>query len=53
MGELKPRSYRIDDETAEKIKAICTEMGEGQQVAFSRMIEAYEKIGRASCRERV
>ncbi|EOS79667.1 hypothetical protein C817_02439 [Dorea sp. 5-2] len=30
MGELKPRSYRIDDETAEKIKAICTEMGEGQ-----------------------
>ena len=42
MGELKPRSYRIDDETAEKIKTICTEMGEGQQVAFSRLIEAYE-----------
>jgi chromosome segregation ATPase len=46
MGELKPRSYRIDDETAEKIKAICTEMGEGQQVAFSRMIEAYEMQGK-------
>ena len=42
MGELKPRSYRIDDETAEKIKAICVEMGGGQQTAFSRLIEVYE-----------
>lgn len=41
MGEAKPRSYRVDDETAAKIKEITDGIGEGQQVAFARMIEAY------------
>lgn len=41
MGEAKPRSYRIDDETTAKIKEITDTIGEGQQVAFSRMVEAY------------
>lgn len=42
MGEAaKPRSYRLDDETTEQIRKITEEIGEGQQVAFSRMIEAY------------
>lgn len=41
MGEAKPRSYRVDDETAAKIKEITDGIGEGQQVAFNRMVEAY------------
>ena len=41
MAETKPKSYRIDEETAERIRQITEEIGEGQQAAFARMIEAY------------
>lgn len=40
--ELKPKSFRIDDETAEKIKAIASHIGGNQQQAFIKLIEAYE-----------
>ena len=42
--DLTPRSFRIDDDTAEKIRAITGELGAGAntQEAFARMIEAYE-----------
>ena len=40
MAETKPKSYRIDEETAERIRQITEEIGEGQQAAFARMIEA-------------
>lgn len=40
--KLKPKSFRIDDETAEKIKTITTEIGGNQQAALAKMIEAYE-----------
>lgn len=40
--ELKPKSFRISDETAERIKAITAEIGGNQQEALSKMIEAYE-----------
>ena len=41
MAETKPKSYRIDEETAGRIRQITEEIGEGQQAAFARMIEAY------------
>ena len=41
MAETKPKSDRIDEETAERIRQITEEIGEGQQAAFARMIEAY------------
>ena len=40
--ELKPKSFRIDEETAEKFKAISTELGNNQQQTLSKLIEAYE-----------
>lgn len=39
---LKPRSFRIDDETAEKFKEISAKIGGNQQDALTRLIEAYE-----------
>ena len=36
MAETKPKSYRIDEETAERIRQITEEIGEGQQAAFAR-----------------
>lgn len=39
---LKPKSFRIDDETAEKIKEITAEIGGNQQETLAKMIEAYE-----------
>ncbi|MDD3361808.1 MAG: hypothetical protein PHW34_09075 [Hespellia sp.] len=38
----KPRSFRINDETANKFKQIADELQENQQGAFARLIEAYE-----------
>lgn len=45
--ESKPRSFRIDDETAEKFKEISSKLGDGinkasQQQTLSKLIEAYE-----------
>jgi len=40
--ELKPKSFRIDDETAEKFKQISGEVGGNQQEALSKLIEAFE-----------
>lgn len=40
--ELKPKSFRIDDETAEKFKAISGEIRGNQQETLAKLIEAYE-----------
>jgi len=40
--ELKPKSFRIDDETAEKFKEISAAIGSNQQETFAKLIEAYE-----------
>lgn len=40
--ELKPKSFRIDDETAEKFKEISAAIGGNQQQTLSKLIEAYE-----------
>lgn len=40
--ELKPKSFRIDDETAEKFKEISGAIGGNQQETLSKLIEAYE-----------
>lgn len=40
--ELKPKSFRIDDETAEKFKEISAAIGCNQQQTLSKLIEAYE-----------
>ena len=39
---LKPRSYRINDETAEKIKEIAASIGGNQQETLAKLIGAYE-----------
>ena len=40
--ELKPKSFRIDDETAEKFKEISGIIGGNQQETLAKLIEAYE-----------
>ena len=40
--ELKPKSFRIDDETAEKFKEISGVIGGNQQETLAKLIEAYE-----------
>lgn len=40
--ELKPRSFRIDDETSERIKEISNTIGGNQQETIAKLIEAYE-----------
>ena len=45
--ESKPRSFRIDDETAEKFKEISSKLGDGmnkasQQETLAKLIESYE-----------
>lgn len=42
MSELKPKSFRIDDETAEKFKEISSSIGGNQQETLAKLIEAYE-----------
>lgn len=39
---LKPKSFRIDDETAEKIREISNSIGGNQQETLSKLIEAWE-----------
>lgn len=40
--ELKPKSFRIDDQTAEKFKEISNAIGGNQQETLSKLIEAFE-----------
>lgn len=55
MSEVKnsPKSFRIDDETAEKLKEIAQSLGSNHQETFSRLIQTYEleqaKLGVANC----
>lgn len=43
MGEeLKTRSFRIDDVTAEQFRVISQEIGGNQQQALSKLLECYE-----------
>lgn len=39
-GELKPKSFRIDDITADKFKEISADIGGNQQETLSKLIEA-------------
>ena len=39
---LKPKSFRIDDETANKFKEISVSIGGNQQETLAKLIEAYE-----------
>ena len=39
---LKPKSFRIDDETADKFKEISSNIGGNQQETLAKLIEAYE-----------
>lgn len=39
---LKPKSFRIDDATAEKFKEIAAQIGGSQQETLSKLIEAFE-----------
>lgn len=43
--ELKPKSFRIDDTTADKFKEIATQIGGNQQETLAKLIEAYEFQG--------
>lgn len=40
--ELKPKSFRIDDQTADKFKEISASIGGNQQETLAKLIEAYE-----------
>ena len=40
--ELKPKSFRIDDATAERFKEISVDIGGNQQETLAKLIEAYE-----------
>lgn len=41
-NELRPKSFRISDETAEKFKEISAQIGGNQQETLAKLIEAYE-----------
>lgn len=43
--ELRPKSFRIDDATADKFKEIATQIGGNQQETLAKLIEAYEFQG--------
>lgn len=40
--ELKPKSFRIDDATADKFKEISADIGGNQQETLAKLIEAWE-----------
>ena len=51
--ELKPKSFRIDDETADKFKEISASIGGNQQETLAKLIEAFEfQSGKAILTER-
>ena len=39
---LKPKTFRLDDETVEKFKEIASSIGASQQETLAKLIEAYE-----------
>lgn len=43
--EIRVRSFRIDDQTAEKFKQIANQLGGNQQQTMVKLIEAYELQG--------
>lgn len=50
---LKPKSFRIDDETADKFKEISATIGGNQQETLAKLIEAFEfQSGKAILTER-
>ena len=50
---LKPKSFRIDDETADKFKEIALQIGGNQQETLAKLIETYEfQSGKAVLTER-
>lgn len=50
---LKPKSFRIDDKTAEKFKEISSKIGGNQQETLAKLIEAFEfQSGKAVLTER-
>lgn len=51
--ELKPKSFRIDDATADKFKEISSQIGGNQQETMAKLIEAYEfQAGKAILTEK-
>lgn len=53
MAELKPRSFRIDEETADKFRKIGESIGANQQETLERLIQAYElQVGKSTLTER-
>lgn len=53
MAELKPKSFRIDDETADKFKEISNKIGGNQQDTLAKLIEAFEfQAGKAVLTEK-
>lgn len=51
--ELKPKSFRIDNETADKFKEISIAIGGNQQETLAKLIEAFEfQSGKAVLTER-
>lgn len=42
LKEVKPRSFRIDDDTYKKIQEIASDIGSNQNQVFSKLLECYE-----------
>lgn len=50
---LRPKSFRLDDDTADKFRAICESTGGNQQETLERLIQVYElQAGKAILTER-
>ena len=50
---LKPKSFRLDDETADKFRKIGETIGANQQETLERLIQAYElQIGKSNLTEK-
>lgn len=51
--EVRPKSFRITDETADKFKEISASIGGNQQETLAKLIEAYEfQAGKATLTEK-
>jgi hypothetical protein len=50
---LRPKSFRLDDETADKFRKIGETIGANQQETLERLIQAYElQIGKSNLTEK-
>lgn len=50
---LRPKSFRLDDETADKFRKIGESIGANQQETLERLIQAYElQVGKSTLTER-